>query len=125
MINIITSIENYILFENISYYKNGDKMINKPTLFVSSVFYGNDISKNQILYDSRKNAKNKVFHRLDDIKSFILFGKKVYINARCNVVNYEGYVVYFDNKCIQIKYNEITRCIFMKDIDEIKIINVT
>lgn len=100
-------------------------MINKPTLFVNSIIYKINSNGNQVIFDSRNNPKDKISHRLDDVRSFLIIGRNVYLKIRCKTNVYEGYALYLDNKCINIKNNSISIAIFTKDIDEIKIISVS
>lgn len=51
-------------------------MFNKPTLFVNSITKNIVGKENQNIFDSRKNIKSKVFHRIDDIVSFKSLNKK-------------------------------------------------
>ena len=75
-------------------------MNNKPTLFVSSICLNESGKENQKYFDSRKSFKSKVLHRIDDVISFITFGKRVFL-----CVNYLN--KYYCGEVIGIKYNFI------------------
>ena len=64
-------------------------MNNKPTLFVNSISCSEIGKENQNLYDSRRNIKGKVFHRIDDIIGFISIAKKVFV-----LLNYSNNIFY-------------------------------
>ena len=99
-------------------------MNNKPTLFVNTICLGKNSSENQSFYDSRKDIKGNVFHRIDDIISFHSLGKKVYIEIYGKHLKLDGFFLYYDKKYIHIKKNDIIQTISVVDVSEIRIIKV-
>ena len=91
---------------------------------MNSVICGQNYGENQVLYDSRKYVKGKVFHRLDDVFSFLSLGKKVYVEVMSKGLKLEGYLMSFDTTYLQLRIKERINIISIKDVLEIKIINV-
>lgn len=99
-------------------------MNNKPTLFVNSISCSEIGKENQNLYDSRRNIKGKVFHRIDDIIGFISIAKKVFV-----LLNYSNNIFYGEIVAVNYNYlvvkNENTILSFdVKNISEIKIVSI-
>lgn len=97
------------------------KVYNKPTLFVNSISLSESGKENQSFYDSRRNIKGKVYHRIDDILSLLSYGRKVFvlINYLNNI--YFGEVVGINYNYITIKNDFSVKSLEIKNILEIKI----
>ncbi len=97
-------------------------MNNKPTLFVNSISVDAIGRENQNLYDSRKNIKGKIYHRIDDIISLISLGRKVYILVNCDNVIFYGEVIGLNKNNIFLKNNDIMTSLVINNIKEIRIV---
>ena len=78
-------------------------MNNRPTLFVNSISVDAIGRENQNIFDSRKNIKGKIYHRIDDIISLISIGRKVYILVNCDNVIFYGEVIGLNKNNIFLK----------------------
>ena len=82
----------------------------------------NEIGKeNQNVYDSRRDIKNRVYHKLDDIKAFLYYGKRPIVSLFFNDFFITGEVVNLDKEMILIRGKYDTKSYKVKDIIEIKI----
>lgn len=99
-------------------------MNNKPTLFVDSIVNSENGSENQNIFDSRRNYKGKVFHRLDDIISFKLIGRRVWINLTVSGQIIYGEVYMIETNFIHIKKEDYVVTVAIKDILEIRITSI-
>ena len=97
-------------------------MNNKPTLFVNSISVDLNGRENQYVYDSRRNVKGKIFHRLDDILSLISLGRKVFVIINYENVLFYGEVISVKNNCVFLKNNDIVSSLIINKIKEIKIV---
>ena len=97
-------------------------MNNKPTLFVNSISIDAIGRENQNIYDSRKNIKGKIFHRIDDILSLISLGRKVYVLVNYDNVLFYGEVIGINNNNIFLKNNDIMSSLKINNIKEIRIV---
>ena len=68
-------------------------MFNKPTLFVNSISIEEVGKENQNYFDSRKSLKGKVFHRVDDIISFMSHNKREFVLINYLNSNFYGEVI--------------------------------
>lgn len=96
-------------------------MFNKPTLFVNSISLGANGKENQSYYDSRKNIKGKVYHRIDDIISLISYGRKVFVLVNHLNSFYFGEVIGVNYNFIIVKNEFSVKTLEIKNILEIKI----
>ena len=97
---------------------------NKPTLFVDSIVNSESGSENQNIFDSRRNYKGRVYHRLDDIISFKLIGRRVWINLTIAGQSIYGEVYMVEANYIHIKREDCITTVAIKDILEIKITSI-
>lgn len=100
------------------------KMFNKPTLFVNSISIEEVGKENQNYFDSRKCFKGKVFHRVDDIISFMSHNKRVYVLINCLNVNFYGEVVGVNYNYLILRNDNMTQTYSLKNIIEIKILTI-
>ena len=78
-------------------------MFNKPTLFVNSITKNIVGKENQNIFDSRKNIKSKVFHRIDDIVSFKSLNKRVFVLIDYEYNTFYGEIILIDLSYIHLK----------------------
>ena len=97
------------------------KVYNKPTLFVNSISIGTVGKENQNYYDSRRNIKGKVYHRIDDIISLMSYGRRVH--GIFNYLNtlYVGEVIGINYNYVIIKNECSVKSLEIKNILDIKI----
>jgi hypothetical protein len=82
----------------------------------------NEIGKeNQNIFDSRRGIKNKVYHKIDDIKAFIYYGKRPFVSLFFSDFFISGEVIMLDENSILIRGKYDTKSYKIKDIIEIKI----
>lgn len=96
-------------------------MNNKPTLFVDSVTREYDGSENQNSFDSRRNQKGRIFHRIDDILSFMYIGKRVFVEVFLNNDCHYGEIYKIDNKFLHLKKEDSIMSVLILDIIDLKI----
>lgn len=96
-------------------------MNNKPTLFVNSITMNENGKENQNIYDSRRNVKGKIFHRIDDILGFISLGRKVFVLINFANKTFYGEVVGLNNNYIFLKNDETVISLLVSNILEIRI----
>lgn len=96
-------------------------MFNKPTLFVNSITKNIVGKENQNIYDSRKNIKSKVFHRIDDIVSFKSLNKRVFVLIDYERNTFYGEIILIDLSYIHLKKEESIILLQIKNISDIKI----
>lgn len=97
-------------------------MNNKPTLFVNSISIDSNGRENQYIYDSRKNVKGKIFHRLDDILSLISLERKVFVLVNYDNVFFYGEVISVNNNYVFLKNNDVVSSLAINKIKEIRIV---
>ncbi len=96
-------------------------MFNKPTLFVNSITKNIVGKENQNIFDSRRNIKSKVFHRIDDIVSFKSLNKRVFVLINYESNTFYGEVISIDFSYIHLKKEESILLLLIKNISDIKI----
>ena len=96
-------------------------MFNKPTLFVNSITKNIVGKENQNIFDSRKNIKSKVFHRIDDIVSFKSLNKRVFVLIDYECSTFYGEIILIDLSYIHLKKEESIILLQIKNISDIKI----
>ena len=99
-------------------------MYNKPILFVNSISIEEVGKENQNYFDSRKSFKSKVFHRVDDIISFMNYNKRIFVLINFQNCNFYGEVVGINYDYIILKNETIIQTYQLKNIYEIKILTI-
>lgn len=80
-------------------------MNNKPILFVRTINSNNCGIDKQFVFDSRREYKSRIMHRLDDVKAFLSINKKVYVRILFNNLVYIGEVMTISNDVLFLKSN--------------------
>jgi len=80
-------------------------MNNKPILFVRTINSNNCGIEKQFVFDSRREYKSRIMHRLDDVKAFLSINKKVYVRILFNNLFYLGEVMVIDKDLLFLKIN--------------------
>ena len=80
------------------------------------------VDYNQNIYDSRRNIKGKIFHRIDDILSLLSLGRKVFVLVNHENTLFYGEVIGLNGTYIFLKNDDIVSSLMIANINEIKIV---
>ena len=97
------------------------KLNNKPILFVNSISFNEVGKENQNIFDSMKDVKNKLFHKLDDLIAFLYYGKRPFVTIYFNDFFVSGEVLKLDKNVLFLRGKYDSKSYKVKDILEIKI----
>jgi hypothetical protein len=95
-------------------------MNNKPTLFVSTVTNNVCGNENQSVFDSRKNIKSIVLHRLDDILALLYLGRRVNVKVSYENNIFVGEIIGVERNYIHIRKDSGVLSLLIDNITELK-----
>ena len=99
-------------------------MNNKPTLFVNSVTKNVCGNENQSIFDSRKNIKSIVLHRLDDILGLLYISRRVNVTIDYESNQFAGEIIGIERNYIHLKKEDSILSLLIENIKDIKISSV-
>ncbi len=99
-------------------------MENNPILFINSVDLIKEGMENQSLYDSRKQKKNILKHRFDDINAMIEHNIKCICEVKIENTLIEGVVLSIKENYLEMNLDNEKVLIDITKIEYINIINL-